>query len=364
MKDSQGTERVPPTWLAHRFAERDGERLVVRGIEEPSAVGLAAALDEVQGIHGARVGLDTGVPEVVERTEDVVVVAGREGELEERRTCDLAGREPSEKSALEQILLAAPAGGREAGHESGRSPARSYSSSPSSTQIVVWNDERVLPGASQFQPPSSSCSLTRRRARVSSGRPNYAPTASTPPLMQGSSSPSKNGFPPGLHPKDPAGTANRRQVPATGIIVPPQAHLETCHRGLDCGVGTVDAGRAQEEHGEQGGQPDGGVGPAPRAVRPLARREFRRRALRAGRGRASAAIAAGEASVQVAHRLPAYGRVGIEKPRDGVHGAILQKFRGSLLRSFSDYSATSKMTSSSIGMPTARVATPHVQISG
>jgi hypothetical protein len=32
--------------------------------------------------------------------------------------------------------------------------AFSYSSSPSSTQIVEWNDDRTLGGASQFQPPS------------------------------------------------------------------------------------------------------------------------------------------------------------------------------------------------------------------
>ncbi len=72
---------------------------------------------------------------------------------------------------------------------------RSYSSRPSSTQIVVWNDERELAGASQFQPPSLSCSPTRRRARRSDGRPKNAPSASTPPLMHGSTSPSKNGEP-------------------------------------------------------------------------------------------------------------------------------------------------------------------------
>src|SRR6185312_14883989 len=51
------------------------------------------------------------------------------------------------------------------------STARSYSRSPSNTQIVVWYEERALGGASQFQPPSSSCSPTRRRARLCVGRP-------------------------------------------------------------------------------------------------------------------------------------------------------------------------------------------------
>ena len=174
-KHSQRTERVPATWIAHRFAEWDGERLVVRGIEDPSTIGLPLALDEVQGIAEASFGVMTGGPEVVERTEDVVVVTRRERELQERRIRDLSGREPSEQRALQQVLLAAPAGGGDGGDPGtiwgADSTARSYSSNPSSTQIVVWNEGRVLFGASQFQPPSSSCSPRRRRARLSLGRP-------------------------------------------------------------------------------------------------------------------------------------------------------------------------------------------------
>jgi hypothetical protein len=71
----QRPERVPPTRLAHRLAEREGERLVVRAIEEPSTVGLLPALDDMQGIADARVGLGTGVAEVVERTEDVTLTS-------------------------------------------------------------------------------------------------------------------------------------------------------------------------------------------------------------------------------------------------------------------------------------------------
>src|SRR5262249_58599180 len=74
--------------------------------------------------------------------------------------------------------------------------ARSYSSSPSSTQIVVWYDDTALFGASQFHPPSASCSESKRCARLSDGRPKYEPSASAPPLMHGSTSPSKNGFAP------------------------------------------------------------------------------------------------------------------------------------------------------------------------
>jgi hypothetical protein len=42
-------------------------------------------------------------------------------------------------------------------------PARSCSSRASRTQIVVLNDDRVEPlAASQFQPPSGSCSASSR----------------------------------------------------------------------------------------------------------------------------------------------------------------------------------------------------------
>ena len=41
------------------------------------------------------------------------MVAGRERELQERRIRDLAGRAPSEETALEQVLLASPSGRRD-----------------------------------------------------------------------------------------------------------------------------------------------------------------------------------------------------------------------------------------------------------
>ena len=104
----QRTERNPATGLTHGFVEREGERLVVCVIKEPSTIGLPPALDDVHGIPDAHVGLNTGVSEVVERTEDVVVVAGRKRELQERRIRDLAGRKPSQERSFEQVLLASP----------------------------------------------------------------------------------------------------------------------------------------------------------------------------------------------------------------------------------------------------------------
>ena len=173
----------------------------MRRIEHPATIGLAPALDDAQGFVHAGVVLDVGSPEVVERTKHVVVVPGRERKQQERRTRDLAGRAPPEERALEQVILASPSGTRDLRNgPDGEaritcSSARS-SGGPSSTQIVVWYDERRLFGASQFQPPSSSCSPTRRCARLPDGRPKYAPSASAPPLMHGSTSPSKNGFAP------------------------------------------------------------------------------------------------------------------------------------------------------------------------
>ena len=81
----QRPEHVPPTRLNLRFTERKGERLVECSIEEPSTVGLPPALDEMHGSADVRVRLEIGVRKVVERTENVVMVALPERELQELR---------------------------------------------------------------------------------------------------------------------------------------------------------------------------------------------------------------------------------------------------------------------------------------
>src|SRR4051794_1360167 len=92
-------------------------------------------------------------------------------------------------------LRAAVAGG-------GAPGAFSNASSPSSPQIVVWNAERTEPrSASQFQPPSASCSLRSRSTSRSLRSPKYAPSATTRPLMHGSTSPSKKGESPNSGPQ-------------------------------------------------------------------------------------------------------------------------------------------------------------------
>src|ERR1700744_6395238 len=56
-----------------------------------------------------------GVPEVVECAQNVVMVAWREGELQELRIRNLAGGAPPEEATLEQVFLAAPSGRRDLG---------------------------------------------------------------------------------------------------------------------------------------------------------------------------------------------------------------------------------------------------------
>jgi len=49
----------------------------------------------------------SGGAEIVERAEDVVVIARREGELEEFGAGDFSAREAAKEVAFEQILFAA-----------------------------------------------------------------------------------------------------------------------------------------------------------------------------------------------------------------------------------------------------------------
>ena len=142
---------------------------------------------------------------------------------------------------------------------SGTGPtARSYSRSPSSTHSS-YERERVLFVASQFQPPSSSCSPTKRRIRVSLGRRKYAPDASAPPLIHGSSSPSKKVFP-------PVSGARRSQQPPE--IIPPQPGFQTRYGRRNRGIVGVDADGSQH-HRKEGRKPRGSIAAAPRAIRLL-----------------------------------------------------------------------------------------------
>ena len=70
----------------------------------PSACRRLLTMSTASSTRGS--GSVTGGPEVVERAEDVVLVARRERESQERRARNVAGRAPPEETPLEQILLA------------------------------------------------------------------------------------------------------------------------------------------------------------------------------------------------------------------------------------------------------------------
>jgi hypothetical protein len=109
-KHSQRPERIPPTRFAHRFTEVQRERLVVRVVEKPSSIRLACALDNLQRVEDARIRVRTGVSEVIERAEYVVVISGWKCEFQEFGICHLTGRAPPEQSTLEQVFLPSPSG--------------------------------------------------------------------------------------------------------------------------------------------------------------------------------------------------------------------------------------------------------------
>ena len=100
-KDPEGAERVPATWLTDGFGEWQGEGFGVGIFEDPAAVGLAFAFDELDGFGEARGGFEFGFgagvcveacgAEVVEGAEDVIVVARGIGEFEKFGVGDFAG---------------------------------------------------------------------------------------------------------------------------------------------------------------------------------------------------------------------------------------------------------------------------------
>src|SRR5262249_8957237 len=101
-------------------------------------------------------------------------------------------------------------------------------------------------------------------------------------------------------------------------LVPSEARLKPLHRVVDGGVRGIDAGRAQQLHREERRQPVGLVVAVPRPVRSLPGEDLGAealtrdaRTLRGDRG--------GSGVREIAHRLPAYRRVRIEQPADGVH---------------------------------------------
>src|SRR5262249_21706406 len=239
-------------------------------------------------------------PEVVERTQDVVVVARREREGQERRIRDLAGRSASKERAGQQVLLASPSGRRDLR----RGPDGTLVLEQS-LQHADGGVERRARALRRFAVPAAVVELLadetarealRRASEVAAERERAAVDARLD-------------------------LAFEKRLRAK-LLVPAVAGLEPSDRRGDARIAAIDAGRTQQLQREERRQPVRGVRAVPRAIQPLAGEDFGAdplvrdpRALRGNRRRRGAR--------EVAHRVPADGRVGIEQPIDGVHGAIL-----------------------------------------
>jgi hypothetical protein len=124
---SQCPEGIPAAGLPHCFVPRDGDCFGIGGIEKPGSVGLPLAFDDAHGILHTLFWPNAGVAEVVESAKNVVVIAGREGELEELRKSVRLSRYswPRCRASMTPVAIA----------DVGPT-ACSYSSKPSRTQIV------------------------------------------------------------------------------------------------------------------------------------------------------------------------------------------------------------------------------------
>ncbi len=184
--------------------------------------------------------------------------------------------------------------------------ARSCSSRPSTTLIVVPNDDTVAPfSTSQFQPPSGSCSPSSRSTSGATSTPKYEPVATTLPLMHGSTSPSK------------------KRLSAHGVS-------NSGSRQITCSCTSAIARRAGSLAGIEPEPPEQlqrveGVRPVvrPRPAAPLAVARLERQQPRApalGRDPRSFGGDAPRRLVrEVAHRLPTDGWIGFEQPVDNGH---------------------------------------------
>src|SRR5205814_4705558 len=103
-EDPQGAQRVPPAREAG-LLEVEVDPARGHALEEPHAVVLPLRPDDVDGLGQPGIGA-SGLPEVVEGPQHVVLPVVREGELEVPRVDDLAVRLAAEEVAFEEVLLA------------------------------------------------------------------------------------------------------------------------------------------------------------------------------------------------------------------------------------------------------------------
>ena len=89
------------------FAQRQGKGFIVRAIEQPSAISLLLTLEDADGLAHSGIGLRTGIPEIIERAKNVIVVSRWKREFQETRIGDLTGGKPSEETSIQQVGFSA-----------------------------------------------------------------------------------------------------------------------------------------------------------------------------------------------------------------------------------------------------------------
>jgi len=105
LEHPQSSESVPPARLTDRFSRGQRNGLFIGAIKDPSTVRLAPVANSLQSVIHTRV-VTARISEVVERAENVVMVARRKRELEKLGIRDFASREPAIQTAFEKVLLA------------------------------------------------------------------------------------------------------------------------------------------------------------------------------------------------------------------------------------------------------------------
>ena len=300
-------ERVPPARCALAVLHLEVRLALVDALERPAAVGLPVPFDDVDRLDDALVRGNAGIAQVVEAAQDVVVVPVREREMEPVGIDDLATRLPAEQAVARACIP------RRAGVPP-RTPAepptaRSYASSPSSTLIVVPNEDTVAPFSDLAVPAAvrellAEEPLHERRhvhAEVRAGRDGVAVDARLhlaleEPVVR----------PGALEVRIPPGDvrAARARRPAG----PARSRARARNAGATPGRGTCPS-----SHWTTAGPPTARQAPGARAAArpsPGSRPEpLRGDDLRRLVG-------------QVAHDLPADRGIGIEQPVDDVHGDL------------------------------------------
>src|ERR1700731_50811 len=111
-EDPQCAQRVPPAGSTIAVLEREVDRAGMGVLQKPRAVRLLLGSEHINRFAHARVRRIPSRPEVLQRTQPVVVPAGRKRELQPGGVDDGAGALTPEQLPVEEVLLT-PAASRD-----------------------------------------------------------------------------------------------------------------------------------------------------------------------------------------------------------------------------------------------------------